>query len=140
MSLRLEVKERVQQYLTDFIGAVEVDSDGDFTFPYGSTRVYVSVSDWLENRTAVRVYCFTNFNVPISRKLERYVATQAYKFGAPRLRYNDDGTASVIFEYTVLGDHLDPDELRNAVTAVSVIGDELDDEIMDRFGGERWVD
>ena len=28
----------------------------------------------------------------------------------------------------------------SAVVAVSVTGDQLDDEIMKRFGGERWVD
>ena len=45
-----------------------------------------------------------------------------------------------MFSHTLLGDYLDPEELRSAIGAVATTGNDLDDEVQDRFGGERWAD
>jgi hypothetical protein len=50
----------------------------------------------------------------------------------------EDGT--ITFNYTMLGDKLDKEELRNGVMMVARMGDKYDDLIVSRWGGRRHSD
>ena len=54
---------------------------------------------------------------------------------------NEDGTSCfVAFDHTLLADYLDPEELVQAVVAVAVTADDVDDTVHDKFGGKRYTD
>jgi hypothetical protein len=44
------------------------------------------------------------------------------------------------FEHAVLGDDLDPDELRTAIDAVARVSDAEDDRLQAAYGGRRYAD
>ncbi len=132
------VKDKVQRYLTDLLGSVQVDRDGDFSLRQGSARVFVRVAPLGEDRTFVAVWAETNLEVPPSPELYKFIATgNRYSFGCLRCR-EADGKVSVIFGHSLLGDFLDPDELKMTVVVVAQTADEIDDEIMTKFGGRKF--
>jgi hypothetical protein len=132
------VKDKVQRYLVELFGGVQVDRDGDFTVRHGSTQVFVSVRPFHEANTAVKVFAPINFDVPASAELFHYVATRgSYPFGHLRCS-EQDGKVVVTFGHTLLGEFLDPDELKVALFTVAGLGDGLDDEIKAKFGGRLF--
>jgi hypothetical protein len=138
-----DVKDRVERMLTDFVGMVQLHPDGHYTFDYNSVKVFVTVFDWPEaNASCVRVHAVLLWEVPGSAELFEEIATSAlnYRFGALSLFKCDDGSYNVNFGHTLLGDTLDPDELRHAVGAVAITADQLDDQLKAKYGGTRWAD
>lgn len=136
----LEVKDRIQRMLVDLVGKVEIDSDSDFTFSFESTRVFVSVEEWVDDLSIVRVVSIPVWEVPGSADLFKFVATRSFRFGSLYLFDKEDGTFNVNFSHQMIGDTLDPEEFTHAVKAVTFTANELDDEIKDQFGGKRWID
>lgn len=136
----LETKDKVQRLLTDLLNNVQIDKEGRFHFRHGSSQIFVRVREW-QDGTVVDVIAPTNFNVPASPELFRYVATNvdAYVFGRLAANEHDKGV-NVVFSHTLLGDTLDPDELKWAVFAVAGTADTIDDEIRAKFGGEIFHD
>jgi len=131
----LEVKDRVQRYLSEIIGTVQIDKEGDYNFRQNSTHVFISVYELNETNFGVNVFAQTNFQVPPSPELFKYVATNnGYRFGRLCATEKDDGVL-ISFSHNLLGDFLDLEELRWAVGAVAVTADEIDDEIKNKFGG-----
>lgn len=132
------VKDKVQRYLTDLLQNVQIDRDGDFNFRHGSARVFVRVAPMGEDRTLVAVWAETNLEVPPSPELYQYIAAgNRYSFGCLRCR-EADGKVSIILGHSLLGDFLDPDELKMTVVLVAQSADEVDDEIMTKFGGRKF--
>jgi len=132
------VKEKVQRYLIDLLDTVQIDRDGDFSLRHGSARVFVRVSPLGDDGTFVAVWAITNSDVPASPELFRYLATENhYRFGHMSC-FEKDGKAQVHFSHNLLGDFLDPDELKMAVFIVARTADELDDELKSKFGGRRF--
>ena len=132
----LEVKEKVQRYLTDTVGNVQIDSDGDFSFRHGSSQIFVRVAEFNEENTTVRVFSPTNLEVPPSPELYKYIATESHKyiFGRLAVQEQENGLV-VIYSDTLLGEFLDPDELKIAVIIVAKTADDIDNEIQEKFGG-----
>jgi hypothetical protein len=69
-----------------------------------------------------------------------WIATegQYYWFGKTVARVDSQGSWRVNFEHTLLGDFLDPEELRQAARVVGTTADEIDDVIVQKFGGRRF--
>jgi hypothetical protein len=137
----LAVKDKVQRVLTDFVGSLDLDKDGHMSFAYESTRVVITVIDQ-EERTLVKIAAPIAFNVPASPQLFKWLAlnTGEKYFGSFEVSEYEDGSIFVGAYYTLLGDSLDPDELKNAVTAIAFLADEEDDKVKDQFGGTRLAD
>lgn len=139
----LEVKDRVQRMLSELIGRIEIDPDGDFTFSFESTRVFVLVRDWEATESVlVTVQAIFLWEVPGSPELFEFVATEAYdyRFGALCLYRREDGNFNANFKHTLIGDTLDPDEFKHALFSVTIAANALDDEMKEKFGGKRWED
>lgn len=132
-------RDRVRKLLTRLVGSVQVDAEEEFSFAYESTRVFIRVLAW-EESAVVNVYAITNFEVPASPDLFRYVATESsWVFGSLSAQ-ESEGSVTIIFGHTLLGDYLDPEALRTAIAAVAFSADQIDDEIKERFGGKRIID
>jgi Putative bacterial sensory transduction regulator len=137
----LLLKDKVQRYLADMVGAVQLTPDGAYSFQAGSAQVFVRCMQWgTGDRTLVSIVCPVLFAAAPSPELYEHIAVHAddYLFGHLSAANQDDGTVSVFFTHTLLGDYLDPEELKQAVGAVVTTANTLDDELKTRFGGSRF--
>jgi hypothetical protein len=137
-----QVREKAQRILTDALGTVQVDGDGDFVIQEESAVTFVRVADWDDENTVVRVWSIMAVDVPLSDELFRWAATegQDFLFGSCSVIEGDDGTGEVHFTHHLLGDFLDPDELILATAAVAATANGLDDLVKARFGGRLFTD
>jgi hypothetical protein len=134
-----DVKEKVQRILSNALGSVRIDKDGDFVITYNSSITYVEVEKF--GKESVRVTFRTPLvrNVEITPEVYKWVATegQTYWFGSCRVFLPEGKTTGmVVMEHTILADDLDESELVNAMAMMSIAGDEVDNKIRDLFGGE----
>ena len=122
----------VERFLRQLYGAFEDDPNWGYHGGFGSTRVFCRVRHYLETSTAVIV------GSPV---LERRGADR--RAGPRRLRGRRARAASVAsrsppergelwFEHAILGDDLDPDELRTAIDVVASGGRREDDRLKRR--------
>ena len=135
-------QQRIQRMLTEMFGSVELTPGGGMWVTHESTAAMVTVHEFLEH-AAVKVTAPMLRQVPLTDELCRWVAIEGQNrwFVRARLYVDDDArTCSLCIEADVLGDTIDPDEFKVAVTSVLVGANNLDDELQQRFGGLRWVD
>lgn len=137
----LEVKDKVQQMLTEIAGSVTIDSDGDFGIDHESARVFIRVAEW-GDQTVIRVFSQFLRDVPLTPELYEWVATkgQDYLFGHTALIEQDNNIGRLDFGTYLLGDYLDFEELKAAVLCVVFTANDLDDELKAKFGGLRFRD
>ncbi len=129
-------RQKVDTYLAEAFDEVE-SVDGGWSIRYGSCRVNIRVDVFDEDSSVVHVESPVVTGAAASPELYRYVATAAgvHEFGHLGVREEADGTATITFGHSLLGDFLDPAELRTAVVAVSFTADDLDDKLAAEFGG-----
>lgn len=134
------LREKVQRYLIDQFGSVSIDRDDDFFVKRGSAVTYVRVQPWGDSSTLVKVWAILTTGVTLTPDVYRWVAVdgQAYYFGHARVVEDGDGLGRIQFEHTLLGDVLDADELSATMSGISSSSDDLDDELVARFGGTRF--
>lgn len=137
----LLLKDKVQRYLADMAGTVQVVPDGVFSLQSGSTRVFVRCLPWADTgNSLVKVFAYVLQGVKPSPELYEYIALHAddYLFGHLSVAKLDDENFALMFTHVMLGDYLDPEELKHAVSGVLFTADRLDDELQPRFGGKRF--
>ena len=143
MSEVLNVKDKVQRYLLDLGVRPEVTEDGGWTFRTGSARVFVRVREQTgedSSRTLVELTAPVLFGVTPSAELWEYVALSAdnWVFGHLWAAKQDEDDVTLLLSHRLLGDYLDPEELKSAVAGLAISAEEIDDQLADRFGGRRF--
>lgn len=112
--------------------------------PYGSAEVIIEFDDLGHGVPLVQVSAVVLSEVgeegeagelSVLRALND--RNRALRFGA--LRFAPD-SAEVILSYTILGSHMQPQELLNAVMSVARAADEHDDLLAEEIGGLRASD
>lgn len=139
----LVLKDKVQRFLADMVGGLQLTATGDFTFQFGSARVFINCASFgPAGDTLVRVTAPVLFECKPSPELYEHIATHSddYLFGHLSAQTQQDGTVAVMFTHILLGDFLDPEELKRAVGGVVSTADQIDDELKTRFGGKRFHD
>ncbi len=139
--------QKVQRMLASSFSDVRLTARG-FAVPYGSSEVLVEIRDWGtdskgEPQTLVYLWAPLGREVTLTPELYQWAAVdgQANYFGSARVIPNDDGKTSLVtLEHTLLGDYLDPMELKTSVMMMYVSADKLDEIVHDRFGGKRFTD
>jgi hypothetical protein len=147
MSGLLELKAKVQGILTDVFNVVRVDKDGDYSIPYESTNVWVRCTEQqregAEPRTLIHVTSMVLHDVDPTSEFFRFVATHSddWLFGHISAAEDEDsGKYKVWMRHTLLGDYLDEEELKATVIGICSSADQLDDQMKELFGGERFFD
>ena len=156
MSNLLVVRDKVTRFAKEVFNVVMIDDDGDLVIPYESTKIFIRTFErevaaeneefWNENqlsRTAVYVWAPTIFDVKPSNELYKWVATEGTDFFYGHCKvspFGENGNVQVIFEITLAGDTIDPGELKQALLAVAMTADDLDDQLKAKFGGKRVED
>jgi hypothetical protein len=137
----LEAREEIRRALTNIVPSLDVDRDGDFSFPNGSAHVFVSVTqvnDWIVAKVSAPIL----FNAPKTGALYKHIASTAgnYWFGHPYVLEDADGSAQVALEHCVLVNNFDSYAFTEAVRSVAVVANKIDDELKELFGGETFYD
>jgi hypothetical protein len=130
-----ETAARVREMLAPF-GDVAVDGEGTCSLCYGSALVRVEVGVFDDDQAAVRVRSRCVTGATASPELFRWVATNRADLGHFLVVEAGDGTATIEFSHTLVGEFLNPAELRLVVVAVAFTADHFDDDLAARFGGE----
>lgn len=141
------VKDKVQRILVDDMELdVRLISEG-YQVRFESTAVNIRVFEQGEGdsaRVLIKMWAPVVRNVGESPELFRWIATEGTSYLFGNACWNPDpnrpGFGMVSFDYALLGDYLDGPELRGALAAVAVTADELDDELQQKFGGQRFID
>lgn len=131
---------RVQQYLTQNFGSVNIDANGSYSMRHGSSRIFVRVQtqdeiDW----TLVSLSIPLLLRVKETPAVFEYVSLHAddYIFGHLSVTRTDEGLV-LFLNHSLLGDYLDEEELCRAVAFMLGSADNLDDELEAQFGGDRY--
>ena len=137
--LRLALLERVKGVLSKVIDMthVEVDTDGDFTFPFETTRVFVGVRALRGGPLVIRVFAITNVGVEPSPGLGLFLATTNFTLAFGRFSLDAHNNA-VWFEHNLPGDAFADGELALIVRMVAQTADEFDERIQEMFGGDLF--
>jgi hypothetical protein len=133
---------KVQGFLTQNFGDVNIDKDGDFSLRHGSARIFV--------RTLTREevdFTWVSLDIPLlsgvkeTPEVFEYIALHAddYMFGHLNAVRTDDGLR-IFVSHALLGDYLDEQELLRAVGAMLGTAEDLDDELKTQFGGQRFYE
>jgi hypothetical protein len=129
----------VERLLTSAFGGFEKDPAWGYNGPFGSARVFVDVSPFLGESTVVRVASPMLSDVELTEALALRALEIAGGVPFGRFSYLPE-RRELWFEHTLLGDALDPDELRLAVSSVARVADGEDDALAAAFGGKRYAD
>lgn len=147
MSMIEDVRKKVQRILTDELGRVEIDRDGDYVLHHESAVVFVSLremGDKPDSNVVVRAFSPLVVDVPLTADVYKWVATegQQFFFGHCQLLEDDDNPklGRILFGYSIVGNDLDPNELLNLVFVAMVTGNQLDNMLKDKFGGQLFSD
>lgn len=112
--------------------------------PGGSAAVLIEFHDWGRDQTMISLRSEVLVEVEVGEDnrvqvLEHLNAlNQASLFGRFHL---DADMSTVVLQHDLLGDHLQSDELINALFTVGVLADDADDQLLREFGsGKRAVD
>lgn len=132
------VTAKVQSILTNNFNNVSLLKGGGFSMRNGSARGIVEVQPFGEESVKVMVISPFLYKVVPSPELFEWVALNGggYHFGFITAIKVDDGSITLSFEYSLLGDYLDEGELVNALLAVLSSANKIDDELKAKFGGE----
>jgi hypothetical protein len=146
MSLVDTVKGKVQRMLTEELGSIKIDRDGDFIITHESAIVFVSVfafNDKEDSDIVIRCTSPMIKDAPLTSELTKWVAIegQRFSFGSCNLNPNEDGTTAwIYFRYAIVGNDLDSNELISAVYRTVFTANQLDDELKSKFGGKLFTE
>ena len=140
MSSVSKVQKRVQDILSSELGSVRVSADGSIKVPYESTMVNISVEEWLNDQSIVVLTGIIASDSQSNASVYEWINTQNSGLRMGNIYHLPGKKNFTILSYSLLGDFLDPDELTNALRAVVLLADKLDDEFIQKFGGSRYAD
>lgn len=140
MPSRNEVKDKVQRILSKNF-ATNLNNDG-FAIKFGSAAVIVSIKNepvtvTNEEIWMVEVVAPVLRDIELSDDLAREIATTNLRFGAVSFLQSEDQPGLIGITHTLIGNTLDEDELRFAVSHIGICADDLDDDWQIRFGGKK---
>jgi hypothetical protein len=135
------VRPVVQRMLSTFLGTIQVDGEGEMTFAYESTRVFIEVRPWEDKASVVNVWAPVAYGVPANAALYEWIAKQSDRWAFGHVGIAEFGAeATVLFRRTFPSEFLTEEHLRHTVGIVATTADGLDEEVVATLGGTRARD
>ncbi|HSO74985.1 MAG TPA: hypothetical protein VLU47_09105 [Blastocatellia bacterium] len=134
---------KTREYLHTLFGEVNVKAmDDTLVLQEGSTFIYARAFPIGDKKAGVEVFSYVVVDVDVTEELMRYLLTYNLRLilGAFGLTIGEDGKATVLLTYSILGDTMSRDELYAGVSAIARVADDLDDQIVKAFGGKTALD
>lgn len=132
-----ETIEQVREHLSSF-DDVTLNADGSATLLWGSARVDVTVEVFDQDQSVVRVYACCVKGATPSPELYEHVATTTFDLGHYTV-VPDGATVDILIRHSLIGEFLNPAELRMTIVAVAHEADNTDDALAARFGGTVYA-
>jgi hypothetical protein len=148
MSDVAEIRRQVGVWLNEIFSSVitrEPDGILDFGIPgVGSTAVFVGVRKFGDEITAVTVTAPVLVGVAITDDLFNFLGRNSGSYIIGRFSVMNPETSAIlasclVFEHSVLGEHLTKDELLLLCSVIGHTADEVDDSFKLAFGGELFT-
>lgn len=132
--------EKVKTWLAEIFGEMQIarhDVPG-FAVMVGSAIAHVLVAPWGEDQSVVTMRAYVVTNIAADAELTRFLLAENANlvFGG----FGIDEAGDIVFDHAIVGSTADRDGLRAAILAVVLAADRYDDEIVERWGGERALD
>lgn len=133
--------EKILPWIKEIFGELSVVPRGDvpvIDVIYGSAVVQVMVFPWDDDNCVISCASWVVMGAEATPELLLYLLQEnsTMRFGA----FSMDKDKDISFEYDIVGDTVDREELKAAVVAVAVTADSYDEKIVERFGGTRARD
>ncbi len=132
--------EKVSDYMKELFGefARTVPDKPMFAIAMGSALAQVAVLPWRDDESVVSVRAYVVTGAELKPELLKFLLEKnnEMRFGG----FGLDSDGDIFFTHSVVASTCEKNELRNSVMAVVSTADELDDEIMARWGGRRALD
>lgn len=134
------LRTKIGKYLRETVGSYEVTKDGSYSLRHGSTKLLVKpVGLPNTDKTIVSILAFVTIDVNMNNDLMKYIMDANTNLIFGKLVFLEDQKL-IVFQHSLLGDKLDPEELMAGIGAVAFSADKYDDEIRSKFGGKRVTD
>jgi len=130
-----DTNRKVHEYLASF-DEVDMDDDGAASLQYGSARVFITVETFDEDQAVVKVCANVVNGAKPTPELFHHLATNQSEVGHLSAVEEPDGTATINFSHSLLGEFLNPAELRMTVVALALLADQIDDDLAATYGGK----
>jgi len=132
----IRIRERIRAIVRSVVDAdaVTEDADGDQTFSFESTRVWVGTRVFATTEIVVRVFALAAVEVDPSPALGLFLAQANFAMAIGKFSLDAVGR-NVWFEEALLGEAFSDDELRRVIQLVSATTNDYDDKITHMFGG-----
>ncbi|MDI6900670.1 MAG: hypothetical protein QMC79_03145 [Anaerosomatales bacterium] len=137
-SQRVDVLRNLVAKYLDEIGLQYLkDQNNNFLVPFGEgVRLHLVPKELGDDMTVIQIIAPTNVGLNVTGELAMFIATENAKFIFGRLALYPNEHA-VGFEESLLGDFLNRAELEVAIGVAASMANKYDDEIMQRFGGQK---
>lgn len=129
---------QVRDHLSSF-DDVTVNDDGSATLLWGSARVDITVEVFDEDQSVVQVKATCVTGATPSPDLYEHVATSSVDLGHYSVVPESGGTVGIAISHGLIGEFLNPAELRMTIVAVANEADTTDDALAARFGGTVYA-
>jgi|GEM_PF-4589225 len=129
---------QVRDHLSSF-DDVTVNDDGSATLLWGSARVDITVEVFDEDQSVVQVKATCVTGATPSPDLYQHVATSSVDLGHYTVVPETGGTVGIVISHGLIGEFLNPAELRMTIVAVANEADTTDDALAARFGGTVYA-
>lgn len=143
MAFKTEAQKKVYEKMRDCLftlfGEVNVTTmDDALVLQEGSTFVYVRSAAIGEKQASVEIFSYVIVDVDVTESLMRYLLEYNLKLvlGGFGLAIDENGKGTVVLTHTILGDTMDKQELYTSVSAIARVADDLDDKLVETFGGK----
>ena len=141
-----EVKRIVGEQMLNLFESYEATDEGTFVVEVGSSAAFIDVVDGFgEDQTVILVEAPVLIGAKVTPALFKWIATEGQDFllGAMSVDVDEEGdgkTGIVRFRSNIIGDDVDPSELKAAIFTVLGVADRFDSLLQKKFGGKRYID
>ena len=121
---------------------------GEFASPYsehpafniavGSAYVIIRINPWGKDDATIQTVAYVVSGAEMTTELMRYLLTQNadLRFGA----FGVDSDGDIILHHSIACAACDKDDLKVSAMGLVYYADQIDDEIIAQFGGQRAID
>uniref|UniRef100_A0A7C4GG03 YbjN domain-containing protein n=1 Tax=candidate division WOR-3 bacterium TaxID=2052148 RepID=A0A7C4GG03_UNCW3 len=135
-----KVYEKIAPWMRELFGqfATAHESAPVFGVVFGSTIAHVAVFPWGDDDATITTRAWVVTGTELTPDFMKFLLLQNDKMRFGAFLVDSDG--DVFFEHTIVGSTCDKEELKASVLAVAATADRYDDEIVQRWGGQRMLD
>lgn len=135
-----QVYEKIAPWIRELFGtfAFAREDVPSFGLAVGSAFVQVGVIPWGDDDATITARSYVVTGVEMTQDLMYFLLRENDKmrFGA----FGVDQDNDIFFEHTIVGSSCDKDELKASIFAVVYTADQYDEQITQKWGGQRAVD